>query len=62
MCRRGTRTCIYNLDFQNKKFSYAFFVVKNMPLYVNIAQIKPKYLKYDLAINPSFDLKFSLYV
>ena len=35
--RRGTRACIHHLDFQYKNFSYAFFVAKNRPLYVNFS-------------------------
>jgi hypothetical protein len=34
MRRGGIRACVHRLDFQNKKFSYTFFVVKNQPLYV----------------------------
>jgi hypothetical protein len=36
MCRRGTRAC-YHLDFQSKNFSYAIFIVKRRPLYVNFS-------------------------
>jgi hypothetical protein len=35
MCRGGTRACFHRLDFQSKNFSYAIFIVKNRPLYVN---------------------------
>jgi hypothetical protein len=35
MCRGGTRTCFHRLDFQSKNFSYAIFIVKKWPLYVN---------------------------
>jgi hypothetical protein len=35
MCRGGTRACFHRLDFQSKNFSYAIFIVKKWPLYVN---------------------------
>jgi hypothetical protein len=35
MCKRGTRACFHHLDFQSKNFSYAIFIVKKRPLYVN---------------------------
>jgi hypothetical protein len=35
MCRRGFRACFHRLDFQSNDFSYAIFIVKNRPLYVN---------------------------
>jgi hypothetical protein len=35
--RRRTRACFYCLDFQSKKFSYANFIVKKRPLYVNFS-------------------------
>jgi hypothetical protein len=37
VCRGGTRACIHHLDFQYKKFSYAFIVVKNRPVHVNFS-------------------------
>jgi hypothetical protein len=37
MCTRGTRACICRLDFQSKIFSYAIFIVKKGPLYVNFS-------------------------
>jgi hypothetical protein len=37
MCRGGTRTCFHRLDFQSKNFSYAIFIVKKRPLYVNFS-------------------------
>jgi hypothetical protein len=37
MYRRGTRTCFHRSDFQSKKFSYAIFIVKTRPLYVNFS-------------------------
>jgi hypothetical protein len=37
MYRRGTRACFHLSDFQPKNFSYAFFIVKNQPLYVNFS-------------------------
>jgi hypothetical protein len=37
MCRESTRTCFYSLDFQSKIFSYAIFIVKKRPLYVNLS-------------------------
>jgi hypothetical protein len=36
--RRGTRACFHYLDFQSKKFSYAIFIVKKRPLYVNFSK------------------------
>ena len=36
-CRRGTRACFRRLDFQSKNFSYAIFIVKKRPLYVNFS-------------------------
>jgi hypothetical protein len=36
-CRGGTRACFYRLDFQSKNFSYAIFIVKEWPLYVNFS-------------------------
>jgi hypothetical protein len=35
ICRGGTKVCANRLDFQYNNFSYAFFVVKKLPLYVN---------------------------
>jgi hypothetical protein len=35
MCRGGTRACFHRFDFQSKNFSYAIFIVKKQPLYVN---------------------------
>jgi hypothetical protein len=35
--RGGTRACFHRLDFQSKIFSYAHFVVKKRPLYVNFS-------------------------
>jgi hypothetical protein len=35
--RGGTRACFHCLDFQSKNFSYAIFIVKNRPLYVNFS-------------------------
>jgi hypothetical protein len=37
MRRRGTRTCLYHLDFQSKNSSYAIFIVNKRPLYVNFS-------------------------
>jgi hypothetical protein len=37
MCRRGTRACFHRLDFQPKNFSYAIFIFKKRPLYVNFS-------------------------
>jgi hypothetical protein len=37
MCKGGTRACFRHSDFQSKKFSYAIFIVKNRPLYVNFS-------------------------
>jgi hypothetical protein len=36
-CRRGTRACFHPLDFQPKNFSFAIFIVKKWPLYVNFS-------------------------
>jgi hypothetical protein len=36
-CRRGTRACFHCSDFQSKNFSYAIFIVKKRPLYVNFS-------------------------
>jgi hypothetical protein len=36
-CTRGNRACFHRLDFQSKKFSYANFIVKKRPLYVNFS-------------------------
>jgi hypothetical protein len=35
MYRTGTKACFHRLDFQSKNFSYAIFIVKKRPLYVN---------------------------
>jgi hypothetical protein len=37
MYRAGTRACFHHLDFQSKNFSYAIFIVKKRPLYVNFS-------------------------
>jgi hypothetical protein len=37
VCRGGTRACFHHLDFQSKNFSYAIFIVKRRPLYVNFS-------------------------
>jgi hypothetical protein len=37
MYRAGTRACFHRLDFQSKNFSYAIFIVKKQPLYVNFS-------------------------
>jgi hypothetical protein len=37
MCRRGTRICFHRLDFQCKNFSYATFIVRKWPVYVNFS-------------------------
>jgi hypothetical protein len=37
MYRAGTRACFHHLDFQSKNFSYANFIVKKRPLYVNLS-------------------------
>jgi hypothetical protein len=37
MCRGGTRAYFHYLDFQSKNFSYAIFIVKKWPLYVNFS-------------------------
>jgi hypothetical protein len=37
MNRGGTRTCFHHSDFQSKNFSYAIFIIKNQPLYVNFS-------------------------
>jgi hypothetical protein len=37
MYRGGTRACFHRLDFQSKNFSYAIFIVKKWPLYVNFS-------------------------
>jgi hypothetical protein len=37
MYRRGTRACFHRSDFQSKNFSYAIFIVKKRPLYVNFS-------------------------
>jgi hypothetical protein len=36
-CRGGTRVCFYHSNFQSKKFSYAIFILKKQPLYVNFS-------------------------
>jgi hypothetical protein len=36
-CRRGTRACFQCSDFQSKNISYAIFIVKKRPLYVNFS-------------------------
>jgi hypothetical protein len=43
--RGGTRACFHHLDFQSKNFSYANFIVKKRPLYVNFFNFEC----YDLA-------------
>ena len=35
--REGTRACFHHLDFQSKNVSYAIFIVKKRPLYVNFS-------------------------
>jgi hypothetical protein len=37
MYRGGTRACFHHSDFQSKNFSYAIFIVKKQPLYVNFS-------------------------
>jgi hypothetical protein len=37
MYRRGNRACFHRSDFQSKNFSYAIFIVKKWPLYVNFS-------------------------
>jgi hypothetical protein len=37
MCKISTRACSHRSDFQSKKFSYAIFIVKKWPLYVNFS-------------------------
>jgi hypothetical protein len=37
MFRGGTRACFHRLDFQSKNFSYAIFILKKRPLYVNFS-------------------------
>jgi hypothetical protein len=37
MCRGSTRAYFHHLDFQSKNFSYAIFIVKKWPLYVNLS-------------------------
>jgi hypothetical protein len=37
MYRGGTRACFCRSDFQSKNFSYAIFIAKNRPLYVNFS-------------------------
>jgi hypothetical protein len=37
MYRGGTRACFHRLDFQSKNVSYAIFMVKKRPLYVNFS-------------------------
>jgi hypothetical protein len=37
MYRGGTRVYFHRLDFQSKNFSYAIFIVKKWPLYVNFS-------------------------
>ena len=35
--KEGTRACFHRLDFQSKNVSYAIFIVKERPLYVNFS-------------------------
>jgi hypothetical protein len=37
VCGGGTRACFHHLDFQSKNFSYAIFIIKKRPLYVNFS-------------------------
>jgi hypothetical protein len=37
MCRGGIRAYFLHSDFQSKNFSYAIFIVKKWPLYVNFS-------------------------
>jgi hypothetical protein len=37
MCLWSTKVCTHRLDFQSKNYSYAIFIVKNRPLYVNFS-------------------------
>jgi hypothetical protein len=45
MYRRGTRACFYSLDFQSKNFSYAIFIIKKWPLYVNFSILQHRIKK-----------------
>jgi hypothetical protein len=37
MCRSGIKACFHRLNFQSNFFSYAIFIVKKRPLYVNFS-------------------------
>jgi hypothetical protein len=36
-CRGSTRACFHRSDFQSNNFSYAIFILKKRPLYVNFS-------------------------
>jgi hypothetical protein len=62
MCRGGTRACLHCLDFQSKNFSYAIFIVKNWPLYVNFSiPLCAKWCFFQGSI-PLMDMRFCWYV
>jgi hypothetical protein len=48
-CRRGTRACFHRLDFQSNNFSYAIFIVKKQPLYVNLFEQNDVFFKVPYA-------------
>jgi hypothetical protein len=37
MCKGGTMACFHRLGFLSKNFSYAIFIIKQRPLYVNFS-------------------------
>jgi hypothetical protein len=37
MYRGGSKACFHRLDFQCNNFSYAIFIVKKRPLFVNFS-------------------------
>jgi hypothetical protein len=62
MCREGTRACFHRLDFQSKNFSYAIFIVKNRPLYVNFCiPLRGKYFFWQPS-TPLVNMRFFTHV
>jgi hypothetical protein len=62
MCRGGTRACFHRLDFQSKIFSYAIFIVKNWPLYMNFCiPLRGKYIFWQPS-TPLVNMRFCTHV
>jgi hypothetical protein len=62
MCRGGTRACFHRLDFQSKNFSYAIFIAKKRPLYVNFCiPLREKYFFWQPS-TPLVNMRFCTHV